>query len=170
MEDTLASQLTALANNLRKKYNKTTSLTIADMVRLTTPPPIKDGTVLATAGIGQGLSYGTSAYELDVRLKDPFPDLGGAKIKLVVSFGDYTNWYSGNNSKMKMISEDRTQSVISDPVVRDSRYEQEFNVVFHISNNIFSGVEKFHFRSTSSSDYMNISAASFQGIKIYNDK
>lgn len=69
-----------------------------------------------------------------------------------------------------MISEDRTQSVISDPVVRDSREEQEFNVVFHISNNIFSGVEKFHFRSTSSSDYMNISAGSFQGIKIYNDK
>lgn len=69
-----------------------------------------------------------------------------------------------------MISEDRTQSVISDPVVRDSSYEQEFNVVFHISNNIFSGVEKFHFRSNSESDYMNISATSFQGIKIYNDK
>lgn len=71
---------------------------------------------------------------------------------------------------MKMISEDRTQSVISDPVVRDSMREHEFNVVFHISNNIFSGVEKFHFRSTSGSDYMNISSASFQGIKIYNDK
>ena len=41
MEDTLASQLTALANNLRKKYNKTTSLTIADMVRLTTPPALQ---------------------------------------------------------------------------------------------------------------------------------
>ena len=41
MEDNLASQLTALANNLRKKYNKTTSLTIADMVRLTTPPRLK---------------------------------------------------------------------------------------------------------------------------------
>ena len=136
------------------------------------PPPIKDGTVLAIGGIGQGISYGTNAYELDVRLKDPFPDLGGAKIKLVVSFREHTNWYTSNinNSKMKMISEDRTQSVISDPVVRDSMSEHEFNVVFHISNNIFSGVEKFHFRSTSSSDYMNISAASFQGIKIYNDK
>lgn len=170
MEDTLASQLTALANNLRNKYNKTGGLTIADMVRLTTPPPIKDGTVLATAGIGQGISYGNHAYELDIRLKDPFPDLGGAKIKLVVSFGEYTGWYSGNNSKMKMISEDRTQSVISDPVVRDSTSEHAFNVVFHISNNIFSGVEKFHFRSTRESDYMDISGASFQGIKIYNDK
>lgn len=133
-------------------------------------PPIKDGTVLATAGIGRGISYGANAYELDVRLKDPFPDLGGAKIKLVVSFGEYTNWYPSYNSKMKMISEDRTQSVISDPVVRDSAYEHEFNVVFYISNNIFSGVEKFHFRSTGDSDYINISAASFQGIKIYNDK
>lgn len=122
-------------------------------------PPIKDGTVLATAGIGRGISYGANAYELDVRLKDPFPDLGGAKIKLVVSFGEYTNWYPSYNSKMKMISEDRTQSVISDPVVRDSAYEHEFN-----------GVEKFHFRSTGDSDYINISAASFQGIKIYNDK
>lgn len=170
MEDTLASQLTALANNLRKKYNKTGGLTIADMVRLTTPPRIADGTVLATAGIGQGISYGTNVYELDVRLKDPFPDLGGAKIKLVVSFGKYTGWFPSPDSKMKMISEDRTQSVISDSVVRDSMYVHEFNVVFHISNNIFSGVEKFHFRSTRDTDYMNISAASFQGIKIYNDK
>lgn len=71
---------------------------------------------------------------------------------------------------MKMISEDRTQSVISDLVVRDTNDNQPFNVVFHISNNIFSGVEKFHFRSTNDSDYMTISAASFQGIKIYNDK
>ena len=69
-----------------------------------------------------------------------------------------------------MISEDRTQSVISDPVVRDSMYEQAFNIVFHISNNIFSGVEKLHFRSTDANDYIDISAASFQGIKIYNDK
>ena len=69
-----------------------------------------------------------------------------------------------------MISEDRTQSVISDPVVRDSSYEQAFNIVFHISNNIFSGVEKFHFRSTNANDYMNTNSASFQGIKIYNDK
>ena len=38
MEDTLASQLAALANNLRKKYNKTGGLTIADMISLTTPP------------------------------------------------------------------------------------------------------------------------------------
>ena len=133
-------------------------------------PPIKDGTVLAIAGIGQGISYGANAYELDVRLKDPFPDLGGAKIKLVVSFGGYIDWHSSNNSKMKIISEDRTQSVISDPVVQDSSYVQAFNIVFHISNNIFSGVEKFHFRSTNANDYINISAASFQGIKIYNDK
>lgn len=41
MEDTLASQLTALANNLRKKYNKTGGLTIADMISLTTPPRLK---------------------------------------------------------------------------------------------------------------------------------
>ena len=71
---------------------------------------------------------------------------------------------------MKMISEDRTQAVISDPVVRGIDGNQPFNVVFHISNNIFSGVEKFHFRPNNNSDFMYISSASFQGIKIYNDK
>lgn len=172
MEDTLASQLTALANNLRKKYNKTTSLTIADMVRLTTPPRIADGTSLAIAAAGEGIKYSSNgSTEYDLRLSNPFPDLYGESIRLEVHFSNsgYNVWTT-TDPYIEMITDNRSHTIISDLVPVTGRFANfPFTAVFHIKDNSFKDTVKFHLRPKSGTDGFDISTGTVDSIKIYNE-
>lgn len=172
MEDTLASQLRALANNLRKKYNKTENLTIADMVKLTTPPRITDGTSLVIVGAGEGIAYGTmGSKEYDLRLSTPFPDLYGENIRLEVHFSNsgYNTWLTAD-PYIEMITDNRLHTITSDLVpVSNHSADFPFTAVFHIKDNSFKDTVKFHLRSKDDEDDFDISTGAVDSIKIYNE-
>lgn len=116
-----------------------------------------------------------TSYEFDIRLANPFPDTGGGKLRLEVAadIGE-ANWMLGagtTSANLVMLSDSRTESLTSDPVKIDGQGDvvdkQVF--IFHLNNNQFKGVTKFHFRPSNTMNWFQWPTGSVQTIKLYNE-